>query len=55
MAHSASALKRHRQSLRQHERNRARTTAARTAVRRRLGLGHREAHSPLYDVERWLT
>ena len=33
MAHTLSALKRHRQSLRRGARNRARITAARTAVR----------------------
>ena len=34
MAHALSAIKRHRQSLRRLERNRARRTAARSAVRR---------------------
>ena len=34
MAHPASARKRHRQSLSRHERNQARRSAARTAVRR---------------------
>jgi small subunit ribosomal protein S20 len=34
VAHSKSALKRHRQSLKRREANRARTTEARTAVRR---------------------
>ncbi len=34
MAHSKQAIKRHRQSLRRFERNRARRGAARTAVRR---------------------
>lgn len=34
LAHSPSAIKRHRQSLRRRERNRARRSAARTAVRR---------------------
>ncbi len=34
MARSASGLKRHRQSLRRRERNRARQTVARTTVRR---------------------
>jgi small subunit ribosomal protein S20 len=34
VAHSLSAAKRHRQSLRRHERNQARISAARSAVRR---------------------
>ncbi len=34
MAHSLSAIKRHRQSLRRRDRNRVRKTAARNAVRR---------------------
>ncbi len=33
MAHSASAIKRHRQSLRRRERNKTRITAARSSVR----------------------
>jgi small subunit ribosomal protein S20 len=46
LAHSKSALKRHRQSLKLRERNKARTTAARTAVRNArelLAEGNREA------------
>lgn len=38
MAHSKSAIKRHRQSLRLREVNKARTTAAKTAVRKARDL-----------------
>jgi small subunit ribosomal protein S20 len=51
VAHSLSALKRHRQSLRRRDRNRARTTAARTAVRQAreaiAGGNHEDAEAAI--------
>jgi small subunit ribosomal protein S20 len=54
VAHSLSAIKRHRQSLRRRDRNRARKTAARNAVRRvreLLAAGdHEEAQAAIREA-----